>query len=86
MNAQSMSDSMSPLIIKYIALLKDIFIELDDETKREFWKLVGERDVKLTGPSNEEVTVEFVHKRLEGNNNVVNSKFEFINKIGKNCN
>ena len=84
MYAQSMSESTPPLIIKYISLLKDIFTQLDDETKREFWKLVGERDDMLTGPSNEEVTVEFVHKRLEGKNNVVDSEFEFINIISKN--
>ena len=41
---------LGPYKNKYMTLLKHVFFELDDATRREFWHVVGESDDRLTDP------------------------------------
>ena len=66
MNLENKSAESWQIVNKYIANLKACFVELDEATKREFWKFVGEQDERLTGRSSERPTIEFVEKCFEG--------------------
>jgi len=39
-----------PYKTKYMTLMKHVFFELDESTRREFWYIVGETDERLTDP------------------------------------